>query len=394
MSQKLINRSPDLARLRSDGFNIEIRSAYLLVKDVPYVNEMKEVKRGILAAKLHLAGDITARPDDHQVQLVGEYPCHGDGSRMTELVNQSKETKLAENLTTNHWFSHKPRTGYYKDYHEMMTTYIAILTSQARAIDPGVTAQVFQIDEAEDEETPFNYLDTASGRAEIGFITKKLALDRVAIIGIGGTGSYILDNLAKLPIKEIHIFDGDKLSTHNAFRAPGAPSIEELRAQPDKVDYFKARYDKMHRGIIAHGYDIGAGNVDELREMNFVFLSIDVGDVKRLIVEKLEEFEIPFIDVGMGLYAKNEKIGGIVRVTTSTPQQREHVHEKSRIPFGKIAKDAVYDQNIQTPELNALNAVLAVIRWKKLYGFYADNEHEHYTTYTIDCNLLTSEDIS
>ena len=35
MSQLLISRSPDLARLREEGYDIEIRSGYLLVKDVP-----------------------------------------------------------------------------------------------------------------------------------------------------------------------------------------------------------------------------------------------------------------------------------------------------------------------------------------------------------------------
>ena len=42
-------------------------------------------------------------------------------------------------------------------------------------------------------------------------------------------------------------------------------------------------------------------NIEELRGMDFVFLSVDKGSVKRVIVEKLEEFNIPFIDVGMGV---------------------------------------------------------------------------------------------
>ena len=34
----------------------------------------------------------------------------------------------------------------------------------------------------------------------------------------------------------------------------------------------------------------------------------------------------------------------------------------------------------------------AVIKWKKLFGFYADLEHEHHSAYTIDGNHLTNED--
>lgn len=393
MSQKPISLSPDLTRLRAEGYNIEIRGSYLLVKDVPYVNANREVKLGILVSTLNLAGDMTGSPDDHQVRMAGEYPCHADGRQMTELVNQVNETKLDSNLTTSYGFSHKPKVGSYSDYYEKMTTYAAILTGQANVIDPGVTAQTYCVDEPEDENSPFNYLDTASGRAEINLITKKLELAKVAIIGIGGTGSYILDLVAKTPVKEIHLFDGDKVSTHNAFRSPGAPSIEELREQPLKVDYYKAIYSKMHRGIIPHAHFVDASNIDQLRDMQFVFVSIDVGDEKRLIVQKLEEFGIPFVDVGMGLYAKNERLGGILRVTTSIPAQRQHVHEKGRISFGKPAAEAIYDQNIQIADLNALNATLAVIKWKKLFDFYADNENEFFSSYTIDCNMFTSEDI-
>ena len=36
MSPKRISRSPDLQRLWSEGFDIEIRSGHLLVKNVPY----------------------------------------------------------------------------------------------------------------------------------------------------------------------------------------------------------------------------------------------------------------------------------------------------------------------------------------------------------------------
>jgi hypothetical protein len=41
---------------------------------------------------------------------------------------------------------------------------------------------------------------------------------------------------------------------------------------------------------------------------------------------------------------------------------------------------------------NALNALLAVIRWKKIVGFYDDLEHEHNTIYLIDGNTLINED--
>ena len=57
MLHPLISRSPDLQRLQNEGYELDIRSGFLLVNSVPYVNSRKEVRRGTLVAKLALAGD-------------------------------------------------------------------------------------------------------------------------------------------------------------------------------------------------------------------------------------------------------------------------------------------------------------------------------------------------
>ena len=43
----------------------------------------------------------------------------------------------------------------------------------------------------------------------------------MAVIGLGGTGSYLIDFLVKTPVKEIRAFDPDRFFVHNAFRSPG-----------------------------------------------------------------------------------------------------------------------------------------------------------------------------
>ena len=271
-----------------------------------------------------------------------------------------------------------------------MTAYVAIFLSHAHAMDPNVTAQTFPVITTEQDESIFKYIDTASSRAGINIATKKLELARLAIIGLGGTGSYVLDLVVKTPVKEIHLFDGDVLLSHNAFRSPGAASIEELRAKPKKVAYLKDMYSKMRRGIVDHGYHIDASNVGELQGMDFVFLCIDAGDAKKLIVENLEKFGLPFIDVGMGVELVEDSLRGILRITTSTAERREPFRQ--RVSLADAEENADYDRNIQIADLNALNAALAVVKWKKLYGFYLDFEKEHNSTYTVDGNMLLSED--
>lgn len=391
MSQRPISRSADLKKLRDEGYDLEIRSGCLLVKDVPYVNSRKEVKRGILAMKLVLAGDETARPDDHVAYFAGEYPCYEDGTEIAKIRHSSGDRSLAEGVPIQHSFSAKPKPAdSYADYYAKVTTYVAIISGSAWRINSAAVKTFPVIEPEKDSDDPFNYIDTASSRAEIVAVTNKMALRKIAIIGLGGTGSYVLDLVAKTPVREIHLYDGDPFLQHNAFRSPGAPSVDELRAKLPKVTYFKNIYSKMRRGIVDHPIYITAGNVEELRGMDFSFVCMDNGGAKKVIVEKLETLNIPFTDVGMGIQLTGDALGGIVRVTTSTARKRDHF--RKRVSFGDAAGDNDYDRNIQIAELNALNAALAVLKWKKLFGFYRDLKEEHHSQFSIDGNLLLNED--
>src|SRR5205814_1998610 len=155
------------------------------------------------------------------------------------------------------------------------------------------------------------------------------------------------------------------------------------------VSLLRERYSAMHRGIIAHDYPLTPENISEIDGMDFVFICNDDGATKRHIVGRLAESGTSFIDVGMGLFQTDGALGGIVRVTTSTPERR---CRNERIPQMGGDPDNEYGTNIQIADLNSLNAALAVIKWKKLCGFYLDLEREHQTTFTVDGNALLNED--
>ncbi len=388
MSHTLIGRSPDLKRLEQEGYVVEIRSGHLILKDVPYVAGDKSIKRGTLVSELTLAGDVTTTPKTHVAMFIGDMPCDKGGQPLTQIHHSSGRQDLGGGLVVNHSFSSKPPEGY-PDYYQKMTTYEWIIAGPAQSIDPNATAKTFAVVEAQDEESVFKYVDTASSRAGIGAITEKLKVGPVGIVGLGGTGSYILDLIAKTPVAEIHLFDGDKLGQHNAFRSPGAPSISTLKETPLKAAHYSNLYSNMRRNISAHGF-IDESTVDSLRSMGFVFVAVDKGDARKLLVEKLEEFGVPFIDVGMGVEEADSSLFGQVRVTASTDASREIV--RPTLPVAAREDDDDYSRNIQIAELNALNAALAVIKWKKLLEFYVDIEKEHSSLYQIDGNHLINQD--
>ena len=389
MSRSLISHSADLKRLEDDGYEVEMQSGYLLLRHIPYVAEDRIIRYGTLVSELTLAGDATTTPSTHVVMFAGAMPCDAQGRPLSQISHSSGRQVLADGLVVDHSFSSKPPEGY-PDYYQKMTTYEAILSGPAQAIDPCVTARTFAVVEAHDEDSVFKYVDTASSRAGIGATTQKLEVGAVAIIGLGGSGSYILDLVTKTPVREIHLFDGDKFGQHNAFRSPGAASIETLKAALQKDVYYRDVYHAMRRdNIVAHGY-VDESNVDCLRTMDFVFVAVDKGRPRRLVAERLEEFGVPFIDVGMGIEEVEGSLLGQLRVTVSTDQSREQV--RSTLPLSDGDGEDDYSRNIQIADLNALNAALAVIKWKKLLGFYTDLEKEHTSLYQIDGNHLVNED--
>ncbi len=390
MSHQLISLNPDLKRLRDEGYFIQIVNGLLVMRDVPYVNSQRQVLTGTLISTLLLAGEITQKPEPHTIHFDGEYPCRPDGTPFENIRNQTASYDLGKGLTAKHLFSSKPKGGYV-DYYQKMTTYASLLAGAAAVLKPGVTAKTFRVPEQE-EDSVFNYTETASDRVGIGALTALLEGEVVAIIGVGGTGSYVLDLVAKTPVRGIHLFDADEFLQHNAFRAPGAPSLEQLREAPKKVDYLAAIYSRMRRGIVSHPVSLCAESLDLLNEVTFAFICIDGGSAKKHIVQKLESTGASFVDVGMGLQLVDGTLGGILRTTTSTPIRRDHVHQ-GRISFADGGADDIYATNIQVADLNALNAALAVIKWKKIRGFYRDLEKEHYSTYTTDGNALSNDDL-
>jgi len=386
---RLVRNSPDLAQLVQDGFSVRVINGFLVVDDIPFVDEAAQVQRGALLCPLDLNGTTTAAPSTHVMCFIGGVPRDKNGQVIEGLVNDGVDKWAASpELTATCGFSQKPAFsqqpgGGYADFHEKVTYYAAMITGPAQAIDPDATPYTYKPVQTDEDDGVFLYIDTFSSRAGITELNNLLALNKVVIIGLGGTGAHLLDALAKTPALTIHLYDGDVFRSHNAFRAPGAASLNDLAAGTKKVDYYVANYSAMRRGIVPHPVNVTAENVNELLDANFVFLAMDTGPDKKTIVESLAANGIPFIDTGVGLSKDPGGINGQLRITTSTPGRSDHIAEDGLISYF-VGDDAEYDTNLQVDELNALAANFAVVRYKKLLGFYADAEDERHTVYVVD----------
>jgi hypothetical protein len=395
MSQSLISHSEDLRRLRDEGYEVEVRANYLLVHSIPYLDAAGNLLLGTLASELTLASPTrTAAPGSHIAHFIGSFPHNADGSRITAIEHSTGPFQWAEGLTPNFSFSNKPRSGMFADYYEKIVSYIGVMWHQARSKHPHCDPRTFKPIDSVDAETVFLYEDTASSRAGIQTTAQRLRQQKIAIVGLGGTGSYILDLVAKTHVSEIHLFDGDKYRQHNAFRSPGATSRNELERNLSKVEYLCERYAAMRRGVVGHEAYVDETNVDELSRFDFVFVCVDSGSARRVILDHLSSSTVQFIDVGMDVQVVegSHELWGTLRVTTSTPSKRDHL--RTRISTSDFDGHDLYRSNIQVVELNAMNAILAVIRWKRLAGYYLDDSGDYDCTFTTSLNKIVNNEIS
>ncbi len=357
----------------------------LVVGGIPYVAPSGDVRVGTLACMASLAGDRIMAPRQHAAWWVGSAPCDALGRPLTHLIASTARYPILPGIWADHSLCNKPRGREFLDYHEYVTTYVGLMGVHAAEIDPASTARVHRAIAPAAPGGPFKYADTATTRAGTGAATRRIAGQTIGIIGLGGTGSYVLDLVAKCPVRAIHLFDADTFEQHNAFRCPGAIGLDDLRTEPPKVEHLARTYSRIHRRIIPHQMRIDATSAPMLDVLDFVFVCVDDGPARGRILALLAERGKGCVDVGMGLSITDDAVVGAVRATMGTPETHESAADW--IPVGGAAAD-LYASNVQIADLNALNAALAVIAWKRASGFYASVGHSDHTVYVVESGAL------
>jgi hypothetical protein len=273
-------------------------------------------------------------------------------------------------------FSNKPKiTGQFADFFEKIESYVAIIS--ASAIERhNVTPLTKRVVEGPSGASVFKLPDTLTSRADLGDLTPHFANDVVAIIGLGGTGAYVLDFLVKTPVREIRAFDPDHFCVHNAFRSPGRLT-NETELGHAKADVYRSRYEGFRHNLTIKPLFIDGSSAPEFDGVTFAFVCVDTGPSRAGIFELLLSKQIPFIDVGMGLKQQARGLAGMVRTTYYSKENGARLREMGLAELSEAPAD-LYRSNIQIAELNALNASIAIIQYKQLRGFYrADLPYDH-----------------
>ena len=230
--------------------------------------------------------------------------------------------------------------------------------------------------------SPFKIPNTFEARSAIGPVQNRIRGQSIAIIGLGGTGAYVLDLVAKTPVEEIHLLDSDDVEWHTFMRAPGAPTAEEIESvrkkRLRKVDYYHDKHASFRNGINPHAVRVDSQSVFHeflgAHPVDFAFVCIDQltdGDSARqdAVYRALSEAEVPFIDSGVSITVEDRAVRG--SVTTSAYDSGSLAWEHA-IPNARVEGDVLGYRNVQLPEVNALAASLAVMEWRRRTGQYVD----------------------
>jgi ThiF family len=388
MLLQLANHNDDIRMLLEKGYAISFDSNYLVVRDTPYLDENKALKTGAIVSKVVFTDRDHVVLEDHQIFFCGSHPCEIDGTLIKNLGGGTATLALeATDIIVERSFSNKPSsTGQFQNFFDKIESYVSLFSGPAIHLYSEATPYTFRAVDA-NPESVFKFNDTLTSRAEIGEFALKFKEDVIAIIGLGGTGAYILDFLAKTPVKEIRAFDSDLFHIHNAYRSPGR--LDEHELGKSKAEVYKNRYDGFRHGVNFQSKYILTDSEEDLKDVTFAFVCVDKGS-RAAIFDLLIKMKIPFIDVGMGLNKNKGSIDGMIRTTYYPPEQSQEMLEKKLAPMHDDADD-VYKTNIQLSEINALNACLAVMRFKQLRGFYFDDSNFTNILFTIHDLHATGE---
>ncbi len=368
--QELASRNPFVRDLEEQGYLLDFVNGYFIVYGIPYLDANGSLQHGDWASPINRdsAGVISAPGEgEHQAWFRGSRPHDGHG-RPLRLGGGEARVTVSDDFVTNHSFSLKlqerGQNRLYHSFEEKLHTYIDMITGPALAGFEDATPLKAIEKRASAQGSPLRIPDDLSARYNMNDVSFLLRGKKAAIIGLGGTGAYILDFVARTHLEEIRLFDDDKVHLHTIFRQPGF--IRRAIGKP-KVEALAGQYGNWHGGIVPVPERVTADNIETLRGLDFVFISVDDGPARYFIADWLSRNGIPFVDTGMGLARSKEGLNGVVRITGVDREAFERTAGTAYLP-SKTVEGGEYRKQAQIAELNALNAAWAVIRFKQHFG--------------------------
>lgn len=142
----------------------------------------------------------------------------------------------------------------------------------------------------------------------------------IGVVGAGGTGSAVIEQLARLGVGTLSIFDGDRFDASNVNRVYGSHISDIGKA---KVQIAKENVERIGLGTKIAVYDEHITRetiAAKLRDCDIIFGCTDKEIPRSILIQMALRYLIPVIDMGVAIKSAESVISDVVgRVTTLMP---------------------------------------------------------------------------
>ena len=214
----------------------------------------------------------------------------------------------------------------------------------------------------------------------------------ITIVGVGGIGSIIAENLIHMGFQNLHLIDHDNSEISNLNRVAGLYYEDAKQAKP-KVDVVKKHLERINPNINIKAYQTKVEDEtirDVIAISNWVILATDNHSSRFLTQSLCFEFFVPFISVGVHIHVDNKNIldmsGEVITI-----RMGDHFCLKclNRLDYNEIAKELSSDENVRKgliekgyvtgdevkePAVKTLNAIMGALTVDQLINQYTHKQ--------------------
>jgi molybdopterin/thiamine biosynthesis adenylyltransferase/proteasome lid subunit RPN8/RPN11 len=218
----------------------------------------------------------------------------------------------------------------------------------------------------------------------------------IGVVGAGGTGSIVIEQLARLGVGTISVFDGDQFEPSNVNRVYGSSIGDEARG---KARIAGDHVERIGLGTIVRAFErpiTEEAIAKELRDCDIIFGCTDNETPRAFLVQIALRYLIPVIDTAVKIDSDSGEIRGVFgRVTTLLPGEACLFCRGRITPAGIALEGRTKEERRRlagegyAPELQVNNP--AVIAFTTAVGAQAITELLHRLTGFMGAERLSTE---
>jgi molybdopterin-synthase adenylyltransferase len=144
---------------------------------------------------------------------------------------------------------------------------------------------------------------------------------RVGVVGLGGTGSQVVQQLAHLGVRDVVLVEDDRVEKSNLPRLAGATSLDALlRRRKTAVAKRAIRRLTRRARVVTTGTLRSARSLRQLQRVDLIIGCVDNDGARLILAELAAAHLIPYLDIGVGIEREEDAtpaVGG--RVTFYLP---------------------------------------------------------------------------